>query len=225
MIKLTDELIMQYIDGELAPDLALEVQQQLLHEPQWAIKVEEFNTLQSNISNAFKMVDDKPMPKGVLSALQEESNVIPLNKSYVSNRSWFWPTSVAASITIVFFLGFLFNENSLKENHPGINSTVIAQLNTLATGSQREGIKITGSYLNSDGGFCRTFQLSLETTQVNALSCQTQLGDWEVLAYVPSNLNDVYLPASGETSNLSQFVTDNLTRVSVLEEKAYLKDH
>ena len=226
MIKITDEMLMSYADGELDKNEAAEIEKLLKNDAELAAKVSRHHALRSEFDLAFNDIDNTPMPDSVMELLQQDkSNVINLDEHKAKrNMKWWQPSAIAASIAVAFVIGMGTSVSTVSDGDLlTVNNQLAALFDSTATGTSSEDITLQGSFLKSDGSLCRTFQYTASEQPTDGLSCRELNGQWKVVTLVPGVPADAYLPASGETESIIDQLTNEMQELSTEEEKSYFK--
>lgn len=225
MIKITDEILMSYADGELEEEVAIQVEKVIASDASLRDKVTRHHALRTEFDLAFKNVNETPIPDSIMGLLQENnSNIVSLpTKTEFQSKQWWQPTAIAASIVVAFLVGMLSNVTENDFDLLTVDSSIANLLDKLPMGSSEMDIILQGSFLKDDGSFCRTFQDTNSDTPMNGLSCRKLTGDWAIISLIPAVPENAYLPASGDTESIIDQQTEPMQTLSRNEEKKYLK--
>ena len=229
MIKITDEILMSYADGELEENIAKQVEQALANDTSLRDKVTKHHALRTEFNLAFDGINEAPIPDSIKELLQEDdTNVVSLSdriegKHEQKKKQWWQPTAIAASIALAFLVGMFSSEPITDKSLLTVNNQIAYLLETKSSGSSEMDIVFQGSFIKADGSFCRTFQEISSDIPTNALSCRNLSGDWKIISLVPGVPTDAYLPASGDVESIIEQLTNSMQLLSVDEEKKYLK--
>ncbi|MCP3675196.1 MAG: hypothetical protein GY829_12095 [Gammaproteobacteria bacterium] len=235
MTNISNEMIMAYVDGELGKDDIQTMENALLEDASLREKITRHHALMAEIDLAFNSIDNTPMPEDILALLQDDhstaetAEVISIDtvqkrtENMQTNKSWWQPASIAASLAIAFAMGMeIEGPKKVSDDFISTNDQFTYLLNSAASGSTNNGIEFQQSFLKKDGSFCRTFQNRHSENYTDGLSCRKQNGNWSIVVLTPSIPTDVYLPASGDTENAIQLMTIRMKQLSSEEEKIYL---
>lgn len=223
MTNISDEMIMAYADGELEKEHVLVIENALKNDAGLRAKIARHHALRAEVELAFNEVDNTAVPEAILDLLQQDSNKVETNNVVNLSRSWWQPTSIAAAITIAFIVGLVIDAPANNSNDLMATTEQFANLmNTTTSGITTMGIEVQASFLKPDGSLCRTFQNKHSDNLMDGLSCREADGYWKMVVLTPAIPADVYLPASGDSTNIIAQATDGMKKLSVEEENNYL---
>lgn len=211
-MKVSEETLMAYVDGELDAEQVGAVEQAMREDAAVAAAVAAHRGLRERLQQAFAPVLDEPVPERLLAAAnagaandtsEASATVVPLRaarNTRAPRRGWRWPewTALAASLAIgVLVAPWLRPDgpSSLLEMS-GDGLVARAELaQTLDTRLASEGagtgsVSVGLSFRARDGHYCRTFVLE-PPRSVAGLACRDGDG-WQVTALSEST------PAGGE---------------------------
>lgn len=199
-MKVSEEMLMAYVDGELDAAGAAVVEEAMRADPAVAATVTRALALRERIGDAYASVLDEPVPVRLLAAAAGETantddgKVVSLDSArsprVASARAWRWPqlAALAASLT----LGVLIAPWLRPDVRPSMLDTSGGALlangelaNTLDTHLAAEGpgegaVAVGLSFRASDGRYCRTFILAPPHAMAG-LACRDAAG-WHVSA-------------------------------------------
>ncbi len=211
-MKVPEETLMAYVDGELDAEGVVAVEQAMREDATVATAVAAQRELRERLQQAFAPVLDEPVPERLLAAAKAGAanetspagaSVTPLRATRdtrAPRRSWRWPewTALAASLAIgVLVAPWLRPQGPpalLEMSGDGLVARAeLAQ--TLDTRLTSEGdgpgpVSVGLSFRARDGNYCRTFVLA-PPRSVAGLACREGDG-WRVTALGEAT------PAGGE---------------------------
>ena len=214
----SDETLMAYADGELAPDLAARIGEAERNDPEIAARIRIFVRSREAVAHAMAAPDADGAPDPMLALirkLDQQSrekpaqetrpidNVVQLGKRRTVPL---WLLPVAASVALAIGLAF-----GVQRSGPtGIGTAdlaiapgqdLAAALATVPSGERRSlalgEIEVIASFLTDDGAFCREFELDgRDGRTLVSVACQTD-AVWDLkLAIVAASDSTGYAPAS-----------------------------
>jgi hypothetical protein len=186
-MKIAEETLMAYVDGELDPAAAARVEAALADDPELAAAVAREHALRRRLQSAFGRIAEEPVPERLVAAARGET-VRPqaaFGRPARRRGTWRYWGAMAAGILIgVLFARTLPDRGS----HPwasGADGVLLASgelakaLNTqLASAPAADAATIGLSFKTDRGQYCRTFT----TTRPRALAglaCRSSQG-WVV---------------------------------------------
>jgi hypothetical protein len=186
-MSFSDETLAAYVDGELDPAAAAEIEEAARQDPRIEERIARYRALRNRLQAAYAAELDEPVPDRLLAALQ---NPAPRPSTAVADLAARWRYSLAASVLIAVGAGFLAWRHSHPASMENVDGTLIAR-GALATGlsDQLSGpvssgsgpsgstVRIGLSFVAKSGNYCRTFSLSTDA----GLACR-RAGRWEILA-------------------------------------------
>lgn len=209
-MRIPDEMVMAYVDGELDPADAARVEAAIAGDPDLAAAVARHRALRRRLGAAYAPVLDEPVPERLLAAARREavttSKVTEIRaaaaaRATVPRRRWSWPEWGAMAASLL--LGALFSQTLVQREQPALVSAADGVLRArgaladelngqLAAAPVESGLVAVGlSFRASSGEYCRTFVLRQQQA-LAGLACRS--GDqWQVPV-----LTQTRLPASGD---------------------------
>jgi anti-sigma factor RsiW len=189
-MKLSDETLMRYVDGELALEERAAVEAALAADPGSAARVAALRAQREKLARAFGKVLQEPVPERLIAAARtapaaaagvtaiEEARVRKAERARArwSLREW---SAVAASLIV----GFLVAQLALRSDDASLVATgdggLVAQGDLAQALSERlsgepaaESMAVGLSYRARNGELCRAFSLSREAP-VAGIACRT----------------------------------------------------
>jgi hypothetical protein len=197
-MKLPDEMLMAYADGELDAAGRNQVEAAVAADPELARRVAAHKALRTTLAASYSQVLEEPVPERLSSLVRTASvhaQVLPFRSKAAQPRPWLQWGSLAAS----FVLGALVWQFGSRQYLSGpvverngelVASGVLARaLSSQLAAEQAPStpVQIGVSYLSKGGDYCRTFQLRA-ATGVAGLACHRD-AQWqlEVLTRAPAS--------------------------------------
>lgn len=198
-MKISDELLMAYADGELDLVARAEIEAAMAADPAIARVVERHRALSTRVRDAYREVLDEPVPERLAKLVQEppSAQVVDLaakrgerEAARAGARRWGMPqwSALAASLALGLLVGLLVTRSPsapYEETTAGLvaRGGLDQALDTqLAATGDASAVQVGLSFRSRDGAYCRSFHLQ-RATALAGLACRA--GDeWrlEVLA-------------------------------------------
>lgn len=199
IMQFSTEILMAYVDGELAADQARQIEAAMATDAELARQVERQRALRKELRAAFAGTLDEPIPARLLDAVDSSPAaaarpVIDIDAARAARAAtpgrarWSWPewTSVAASLLIGLLIGRTAlqpPQSSLFDvSERGIAATgaLVAALNEQPSGSAPAdaAVGIGLSFRARNGDYCRTF-ITHAGTSTAGFACRDAQG-WQI---------------------------------------------
>jgi hypothetical protein len=205
-MKIEEETLMAYVDGELDPANAARVEAALADDPELAAAVARERALRQRLRSAFDPVVEEPVPERLIAAARGEK---PLSQTAAASRpprrrgTWRYWGAMAAGILVGVLFGQALPDRDSGPWRSGSDGVLMASgklaqaldkqlASTPAGGATAIGL----SFKASSGEYCRTFTTSQPRT-LAGLACRGSQG-W----YVPTLL-ETQAPSNGEMRTAS----------------------
>jgi hypothetical protein len=216
-----EELLSQYLDGELNAAQSLLLEQRLQQEPQLQSSLQRMQELNETLKNTFNNPRARSVPARIINMLtrpnaqsgedrQTTGNIVPFPGQQRKAR---WNFAIAASIIAASGVLLLQGTGLQLADTPAMGSDPsLAQIlettpsrgdgwNTLSDGRQ---IRPLLSYARIEGGWCREFLLSDQGANWRGVACKMGQGEWETEILndqAPAQSTDEYRTAGANDSN------------------------
>jgi hypothetical protein len=172
-MKVTEEMLMAYADGELDAAERAQVEAAMAADPQLAQRVSAHQAMRRRLATGFASVLEEPVPERLASlartaaAQSATGQVLPFRRHAAAPRPWLQWGSLAAS----FVLGALvwqfgarqyLSAPIVERNGELVASGVLARALSNQLAADQAGstpVQIGVSFLSKAGDYCRTFQL------------------------------------------------------------------
>lgn len=210
-MRMTDEQLMAYVDGELDPAATEAVRREAAENPALGQRILGQQALRERLRRAFDRTLDEPVPEQLLHAVAG-GRVVDLPKP-ASGRAvrmaWLGGLAAAAGVVLGIALApslthFVGQQPDVVAGPAGLtaNGQLAAVLsNGLASEQPADGhIRLGASFLATTGNYCRTFVIDEPSANLSGMACQ-QDGSWALKA-----LHEDALP-SRETGEYRQAAT------------------
>ena len=225
-MKVPDEMLMAYADGELDAAERARVEAAMAADPELAQRVSAHQVLRRTLAAGFGNVLEEPVPERLASLARSAAvqsprgQVLPFRRQATAPRPWLQWGSLAASFVlgaIVWQFGTrpYLSGPVVDRNGELVASGVLARAlsNQLAADQAASTpVQIGVSFLSKGGDYCRTFQLR-GATGVAGLACQRD-ARWklEVLTRTAANAASPQYrqAASALPSAVLQAVSDSI---------------
>jgi hypothetical protein len=199
-MKISDEMLMAYADGELDPLARAEIEATMARDPEVARAVQRHRAAAAKIRAAYDGVLEEPVPDRLAALLAGHGTepVIDLPARRGSGplavgrrRLPAW-AAMAASLAVGLLVGILASRETAAP-YRGVDGALVArgQLDAaldsqLASATADDsGVRIGISFRNRDGDYCRTFHLQGDAA-LAGLACRSgRAWQLQVLAAAP----------------------------------------
>lgn len=226
MTHVSDNTLIDFIAGTLPDDETQEIEAMLNNDPALCARVETLSVqatsnLAQTVNAAVDGTVDDDVPAAIMDMLREPDTVVDIGaakKPAPAPNRYFQPAAIAASIAIAAVASLML----LKPAQTGVSlpAHTMTALNTLADGTRAGITMIDESYLNTDGQFCRSFQLEGTAKQIG-IACKSNT-DWQVVVLVAAPTDTAYFPAGVGADNLLSQYTATMRALEDGAEISYL---
>lgn len=196
-MKIADETLMAFADGELDDAAAAAVAAAVRDDPAIAARVAEHRTLRARLQAAYADELAEPVPERLLAAAgQPFAEAIPKVAQITRARAsrlrprWRPALSIAASLLIGVAVGFFAwrqSDSIIRQDSRGAliaGGTLARALSGEFAGQRGGSVEIGLSFLSKSGTYCRTFSIR-ETAAASGLACRHDAG-WQIDVLAPS---------------------------------------
>lgn len=203
-MRIPDDMLMAYVDGELAPAQAVQVEAAMAADPAVAEAVARQRGLRRELRDAFAPMLDEPVPEHLLVLARAEAapvtGVVPLPAARPrppEPRRWALPewSAMAAALVIGVAVSQWILPPAASTLRTAPDGSVLAG-GALAEGLERQLASAPGgagrvavglSFRDRDGAYCRSFALG-EGRTLAGLACRSPDGGWRVPIVVEAPL-------------------------------------
>ena len=210
MTEQDNELLSQYLDGELAAPAAQSLRQRLMAEPQLRSALERLRAVDNRVKNAFEAPALEAVPQHVVNMVQNAAT----RPERSSHKRAGWGLAIAASLLAA--TGLLMNPES-RQQSVDYMTTVAAQDSLLSqllehSASRGEGwdtlddgrqVRPLLSFASMDGSWCREYLMSNEGTTWRGVACRAD-NAWTTQVLSPeqaSGSSNEYRPAGAASAD------------------------
>lgn len=210
-----DEKFFAWLDGELGPSEAAEVEAKVASDPELKRRAEEHRALMQQLRGVFDPIAAAPVPDQLQAMLRPKENVIDFAaakraRTMPSVTQW---VAMAATLALGVFIGTMVPQggNGPVEVQGGklyaasaLNRALDTQLASAPAGEVRIGLTFRGQA----GEICRSFT----STASSGLACRND-GRWQVrgLFAAPEGQSGAYRMAAGMDPNLAALVDSTMS--------------
>jgi len=238
-MKIDDEMLSAYIDGELAPEERRAVETALAESPELSGRLHSLQAADRQAGTLLGDIDRRPMPDAVTRMLRssspqaaadpDEGHVVafrsrPGRATVLARRGM----ALAAAISLLIGFGAgLMTGNMSKDR---LRTALLAQTTgeiglahplygILQTASSGERQALNGgnaatvllSFRSTEGGYCRELAVDAGTRASRGVYCRTEDSGWRIHALTSAAPGTpAYAPAGGETP---AFVEQSIDRL------------
>jgi len=186
-MKIAEETLMAYVDGELDAAAAARVEAALADDPELAAAVARERALRQHLQSAFAGIAEEPVPERLIAAARGETARPQIATGRPARRggTWRYWGAMAAGIVIGVLFGRILPDRGASTWESGPDGVLLASGELakaldkqLASASAAGATTIGLSFRANNGEYCRTFT----TTQPRALAglaCRGPQG-WQV---------------------------------------------
>jgi len=211
MTKVTDEMLMAYVDGELDRTAAEDVRRAAESDATLARRANAFRATRGMAKNAYASIKSEPVPEKLIAAVLGggNSNVVPLRRTWT--RTWTRTLATRAALPLAASIALLAGLGGYwiaLQSPPGgddlFGGRAIAQAlgqtpsgveRTLRTAGGEARLRTLATY-RVEGGVCRTFEVASGSHDVvRGVGC-ARGSDWRVDVAVAAGGSDSFPPAS-----------------------------
>lgn len=200
-MKVSKELVLAYVDGELDAVDAARVEQAMRDDVETESAVASARALRDRLRMAYAPVLDEPVPARLLAAAsagaespaRDSDNVVPLRPSSAPTatpgRAWRLPhwVALAASLLVGVLMAPLLSPKRSPAMLDSSGGALVAAgelartLGTRVAADRAQGVVAVGlSFRDADGRYCRTFTLGGDAA-IAGLACRDDRA-WQVVA-------------------------------------------
>lgn len=209
-----DEKFFAWLDGELGPQEAADMDAKVADDPALAKLAEQHRSLRRDLGRAFNPVSEAPVPPALDALLHRQSNIVDFaavkrQRVIPSFTQW---GAIAASLAVGIYVGTMVPQQSQGpvEMNGGalyaaasLNRALDSKLASAPTNDIHIGI----TFRNQAGSICRSFTGSGSS----GLACRSG-GHWQIkgLFGEPEGQSSDYRMAGGMDPNLAALVNSTM---------------
>lgn len=199
-MKISDEMLMAYADGELDRADAARVEAAIATDPALAAAVERHRALRTRLASQFAGVLDEPVPERLLASARGDAAAtadtvvdirdLATRRAPAPRRRWAWPEwgAMAASLLLGMLVVQVWHAreqddgvlvagaDGLLRAHGPLAGALDAQLASAPDPAAEVAVGI--SFRAADGRYCRSFVMRREPAR-SGLACRDASG-WQV---------------------------------------------
>ena len=232
-----EELLSQYLDGELSAPQAQQLEQRLAVEPQLQKRFQSMQAMNETLRSSFNTARARTVPARIINMLRNTENrpsratdnVVPFQGR---QRKATWGLAIAASIMAAS--GLLLVQGTGQQfsgNNPDTDPLLAHVLeNTPSHGdgwdmlSDGRQVRPLLTYERLSGGWCREYLLSSQIGESRGIACRRDKGTWvtEALHTQAQKLDstDEYRTAgAGDSSQIAVFVDNSAADIALSAEQ------
>lgn len=211
-MKINDETLSAFLDGELPAAEMEQVRSQLAEDPTLADRLAELSAVDELVSQYAHAIDRRPLPQG-LQQLLEEGGSQPQSAQVIAFPLWRRArqalnrqTGIAAAVALALGFGLAQVTENPGSQQTGSWEPIAQRLEALPSGTSEtlpDGREITPriTFVNREGEYCRQYRVTGPEESSENIACRTQQADmgWQQRASVrqPNAAPGSYQTASG----------------------------
>jgi hypothetical protein len=190
-MKISDEILMAYADGELDLVARAEVEAAMARDPALARAVERHRAMAAKLRKAYEGILDEPLPPALAALAGDEEAAQAVELAGARGRRiglgrWQLPgwTAIAASVLVGLLVGMLLTRSAgspYAESPAGLvarGELADGLESALASAPGGSNVTIGVSFRDHDGRYCRSFTFR-HGTSVAGLACRGR-EDWKI---------------------------------------------
>lgn len=213
-----NQLLSQYIDGELPPAAARNLEQRLASEPALRARLDGFRALNTRLQRAFVGLPLETVPRHISDLL--DSATAPAVSPRRRRQATPWPYALAASL-VVAVCGALLTQwdrnadSAAPPSATGMDHELAQVLEQVPSGSDwtelTDGrtVRPVLTFRHNDGGWCREYLVSGSEGDLHAVACRAEQR-WSNTVFTHTQLTispGEYRPASAaDPEQVSAFI-------------------
>ena len=206
-MKIDDETLCAYLDGELADEQTQRIRQQVENNAELAARLAQLRDGELNFRGLQSAT--LPPPAAALNRLLMAPAAEPARRRF-DWRAWWSGQGVlgpALSFGVLAMVGIAIGLGLRTEQAPGLAPWINQAMEHAQSGSahQMDGLELVllESYQGPDGNYCRRYVLSDSATSNTRWACRSSSGGWtpreaHAETTAPANPPDTYRLASGD---------------------------
>ncbi len=230
------ELLSRYLDGELPPALARELEQRLAAEPVLGSVLARMRALQGQLLQAYDGIANQPIPQRTLALLQApQANVVPIGRKLALNppinpprkRVMNWGFALAASLVVAVSATLVtrLDQQSAQPGAAGVDNLLSLALETspsrgdgweaLADGRHLRPVL---SFQTTAGSWCREYLLRSSEGSWHGVACRGDTG-WTTTVLAGADAAESsadYRPAGAASADeVADFIDRNAAGIAL----------
>lgn len=230
------ELVSRYLDGELPPAFAHDLEQRLAAEPALESLLARMQALQGQLHQVYDGIAQQPVPQRILALLQApQANVVPIGQKLALNtpinpprkRVMNWGFALAASLVVAVSATLVtrLEQQPAQPGAAGVDNLLSVALETspsrgdgweaLADGRKLRPVL---SFQSSAGNWCREYLLRSSEGSWHGVACRGDTG-WAttVLARADAAESSAdYRPAGAASADeIADFIDRNAAGIAL----------
>lgn len=181
-MKVTEEELAAYADGELSGEDAERVAAAIEADPQLAAKVERHRALRASLGAHFAPILEQEVPERLSAPLQPSDNVIRFSPAREAKKAarrfprWGWIAGPALAASLALAL-FVPRGGKVSDDYAGAELAGVFDRQLVAEQSDQAETRILLSFRREGGDYCRAFTSS----EQSGIACRDDRG-WKLVA-------------------------------------------
>ena len=213
------DLLSQFIDGELDTVQVTEVKRRLLAEPELNGLYQQLKQLNNSVKTVMPDFLNEPLSDELKQLLE------PSTSAQISESDTMWRRflPMAASIALMFVMGYVFISQPFQGNGMTIKGSMLSKVADDENWLSENGteVVVVQSYQNDAQSLCREYYAREDNKVEHGVSCYEQ-GQWQkqVFAIKDNDSEQYYVTASSSYDGVEQFIA-NKQLLPLTENKAH----
>lgn len=224
-----EELLSQYLDGELSAPEATRLEQRLAAEPQLHRRFQSMQEINETLKSTYNTPLARAVPARIIGMLgksdRRPANVVPFPGR---QRKASWGFAIAASIMAASGLllvqgtgpqlaGPSSAPDALLAEALESNPSRAAGWDILSDGRQLRPLL---TYAHIDGGWCREYLLSHQSGHSRGIACKREQGTWvtealDTRAQQSASHNEYRTAGAGDSDQIAIFMAENAAGIAL----------
>lgn len=232
-----EELLSQYLDGELGAVDASQLEQRLAAEPQLQASYQSMRKTNETLKSTFNSTRARAVPARIISTVQQSGsspsktsgNVVPFPGR---QRKASWGFAIAASIMAASGLLLVQGTGQQLAGPSPAADTLLAQALEITPSRGEEWdvledgreVRPVLTYARVGGGWCREYLLADQTGQSRGIACKRDGGTWiteavDTMAQQSVSSDEYRTAGAGDSDKIATFTGNNATGIALSAEQ------
>lgn len=205
-MKITDEQLSAFLDGELSPAEMETIRNQIAGDPAVADRLAALALADHAVREHASHETAKSTPTAILKLLEESDNVVRPSLWQRTRAKLNEQVAMAAGVALVIGFGFgqLLPALTNDTDAAGYEPSVVRVLEQQPSGQEyalADDLSVLPrlTFMSRDGNYCRQFQIRQGAAQSEQIACRTGSAEWQQIAMVKNP--DIRGPGNYQTAS------------------------